>query len=216
MQLQYNMAPAKKSNATNSSFNDDDRQQLKEINETMKKLVNEIRDLKSELAQNKEELKEIKMENAKLKQTLNVNIFSTGAINQYGRRTNIHEVPENTTEKDDGEKIVKKVVKEIARNSNRNCNGTWHITARLGCPSSTLPRKNTNSTRKPRPIIARFLNYKTRTQFLKEKSKLKRNQKFPNTFPTEDLTPLRTKLFHYLKDQCDDDFVMCHTLNGIE
>ena len=109
------MAPAKKSNATNSSFNDDDRQQLKETNQTMKNLVNKIRDFKSELAQNKEKLKEIRMKNAKLKQALNVNIFSTDAIDRCGRRANIRiqGVPKNTTEKDDGEEIVKKIAMEL-------------------------------------------------------------------------------------------------------
>ena len=152
----HNMMPAKKSNATNSSFNDDDRQQLKEIHQTTKNLVNEMRDLKSELAQNKEELKEIKMENAKLKQTLNVNILSTNAIDQYGRRTNIriYGVPENTTEKDDGEEIVKEITMELSIKL-----PDWGVQR-----AHRLGSKRPNSARKPRPTIARFVNYKTRNK----------------------------------------------------
>ena len=177
------MAPAKKSNATNSRFNDDDRQQLKEINETIKKLVlNEIRDLKSELAQNKKELKDIKMENAKLKQALNVNIFSTDAIDQYGRRTNIriHGVPKNTTEKDDGEEIVKEIAMELGIKLQ-----DWDVQR-----AHRLGRKRPNSTRKPRPINARFLNHKTRTHILKEKSKLKKISKIPQYIPNRRSNPL--------------------------
>ena len=30
----------------------------------------------------------------------------------------------------------------------------------------------------------------------------------------EDITPLRKRLLNYVKTKCDDQFVMCHTMNG--
>ena len=200
------MALAKKSSTKESNFNKDDRQQLREINQTMKKLVDEIRELKAEIEVNKAELKEVKTENTKFKQAPNLNIFSTDALDQYGRRNNIriHGVPEAPAEKDDGEEIVNEIAMELGIELQ-----DWDIQR-----AHRLGSKRSNSACKPRPIIARFLNYKTRNQFLKAKSKLKSNPKFPNAFLTEDLTPLQSKLFHYVKDECDDEFVMCHTLKG--
>ena len=37
---------------------------------------------------------------------------------------------------------------------------------------------------------------------------------FKNAFITEDLTPLRSKLLNYVKNECDGKFVLCHTYNG--
>ena len=48
------------------------------------------------------------------------------------------------------------------------------------------------------------------------KSKLKEcnDEKFKNAFITEDLTPLRSKLLNYVKNDCKGKFVLCHTYNG--
>ena len=46
------------------------------------------------------------------------------------------------------------------------------------------------------------------------KSKLKKLENFTYCFITEDLTPLRVKLLHYVKNECDDKFVLVHTMNG--
>ena len=69
---------------------------------------------------------------------------------------------------------------------------------------------------KPRPIIARFVKCKHRNDVLFSKSKLQEcnDEKFKNAFITEDLTPLRSKLLNYVKNECDGKFVLCHTYNG--
>ena len=84
------MAPLSKNGATQNgnNFTGEDREQLKEINSTMKKLIDEIKEMKYELDYAKEELKEIKIENAELKQALNINTFKTDALDQYERKTN--------------------------------------------------------------------------------------------------------------------------------
>ena len=72
----------------------------------------------------------------------------------------------------------------------------------------------TSRNAKPRPVIVRFVSYQKRNEFLFEKSKLKKSMHFGNAFITEDLTPLRSKLLRYVKKECDDDFVLCHSFNG--
>ena len=107
------MAPSSKKGATQNgnNFTEEDREQLKEINSTMKTLLDKIKEMKYELDYAKEELKEVKIENARLKQALNINNFKTDALDQYERRTNIriHGIPEANSGKDDGEEKVKAI-----------------------------------------------------------------------------------------------------------
>ena len=63
-------------------------------------------------------------------------------------------------------------------------------------------------------VIVRFLSYKKRCEFLYPKSKLKEADTLNDIFITEDLTPLRIKLFRYLKNECCNQFVMVHTYTG--
>ena len=56
----------------------------------------------------------------------------------------------------------------------------------------------------PRPVIARFVNYKKRNEFIYTKSKLKDLEGYTYAFITEDLTPLRSKLLHYIKANCEN------------
>jgi len=46
------------------------------------------------------------------------------------------------------------------------------------------------------------------------KSKLRSSEQFKDIFIAEDLTPMRAKLLNYIKDECKNDFVLCHTING--
>ena len=66
---------------------------------------------------------------------------------------------------------------------------------------------------RPRPVIARFVNYKKRNEFIYAKSKLKDLESYTNAFITEDVTPLRSKLLHNIKTNCEN-FVLAHTING--
>ena len=60
----------------------------------------------------------------------------------------------------------------------------------------------------------RFTSFKKRQEFIKSKSQLKGNKKYPKIFITEDLTQLRAKLFNYVRETCKDKYVHFHTLNG--
>ena len=62
--------------------------------------------------------------------------------------------------------------------------------------------------------MVRFLSYKKRNEFLKAKSRLRDSKHFPDAFITEDINPLRSKLLHYVKNECGEKFVLCHTING--
>ena len=186
----------------NRSFSEEDRQELHEINDTIKLIVHEIKNLKEELQISNYKVKHLEAENEKLKKSVNLTLFKLDALEQYGRRENlrIYGLPESNSTNDDGEEAVLKIAKVLNIDLNSNDIQRAH---RMGRPSS-----------KPRPVIARFLSYKKRNQMLFAKSKLKINPEFTNAFITEDLTPLRHKLLKYVKYECDDKFVLCHTING--
>ena len=57
------------------------------------------------------------------------------------------------------------------------------------------------------------MNRNKRNEFIYAKSKLKDLESYINAFITEDLTPLRSKLLHYIKTNCEN-FVLAHTING--
>ena len=77
-----------------------------------------------------------------------------------------------------------------------------------------LGKKTKNIERKPRPVIAQFVLFKKRNEILFAKSKLKNSAEFQNVFISEDLTPLRSKLLQYVKKENNNNFVLCHTING--
>ena len=89
-------------------FSDKDRQQLQEINETVKLLKDELQSLKGELAESKSLVNAVKAENAQLKQALKLTNFKLDNLEQYGRRENlrIHNIPEPLTNMEDGEEKV--------------------------------------------------------------------------------------------------------------
>ena len=94
-------------------------------------------------------------------------------------------------------------------------NGTYKdVIAWAKSCSSAIKQTLAATVKKPRPIIARFLSFKKRNDFLFSKSKLKTSERFPDIYLTEDLTQLRYKLLNYVRTKCGDKFVMCHTYNG--
>ena len=111
------MSPKNRTNQNelSSGFNNEDRQQLTEINVTIKKLVEEVEYLKEEVEESKLKYEEIKTENEKLKQIVNTTFFKVDELEQYGRRENIRilGVAERTDERDDGEEVVTKVAKAL-------------------------------------------------------------------------------------------------------
>ena len=91
-------------------WSNQDRKQSKEINVSFKKLVNE---LKRQLAMNKRILEEANEENQPLKQQLNLSLYKSDSLEQFGRRENlrIYNVPESANKKDDGEDIIIEIAK---------------------------------------------------------------------------------------------------------
>ena len=47
-----------------------------------------------------------------------------------------------------------------------------------------------------------------KSEFLHAKKKLKENAIYKSAFITEGLTPLRVKLLKYVKEECEDNFVL--------
>ena len=111
------MSPKNRTNRMelSSGFNDEDRQQLTEINLTIKKLVEEVEYLKEQVEESKLKYEEIKTENEKLKQIVNTTFFKVDELEQYCRRENIRilGVAERNDERDDGEEVVTNVAKAL-------------------------------------------------------------------------------------------------------
>jgi len=66
----------------------------------------------------------------------------------------------------------------------------------------------------PHPIIARFVSYKKRNEFLTNKQDLKYVDGKQHVFACEDLTPLWYKLLKYMQKSCSDTFTSCYTRDG--
>ena len=179
-------------------FSDKDRQQLQKIKKTVKLLMDELQSLNSELAESKSLVNAVKAENAQLKHALNLTNFKLDNLEQYGGREKlkIHNIPEPLTNIEDGEEKVLKLAEALKINLSSIEIQRAH---RLG-------KKKMNM--KPRPIIVRFQSYKKRSEFLYRKSNLKNHEEFHNAFISEDLTPTRAKLLRYLKEECNNNFVL--------
>ena len=182
-----------------SNFTKADRQKLSKIYDTVENLTRQVSNLQRSLKRSNKKIKELKSENEQLKQAVNMNIQEIDNLEQYSRRENIriHGVPEPQGKKDDGEEVVVELAEKLGVNIESYDIQRAH---RLGRKRSPLA--------KPCPIIARFVKYKHRNDILFSKSKLKNcnNGKFNNAFITEDLTPLRSKLLNYVKNDCDGKF----------
>ena len=192
----------------------EDREILLGINNTVNELKDEIITLRHELDKAKKEVTQVKTENARLKQAINLNIYSQDDLDQHNRRENIriYGVPESSGKRNDGEDILFQIAKELdieldawdvqrchrlGRKPNRRANGKWN-----------------NGCAKPRRIIARFVSFKKRNEFMFTKAELKKSENFHNCFITEDLTQLRYKLLNYVKNNCNSRFFMCSSYNG--
>ena len=174
-------------------------------------MAKEIKMLKTQLERSKSKVKRLEIENPQLKQTANLTLYKLDFLEQYGRRENlrIHHVPKNKIKKenkkaiDDGEEIILKVAKCLNVNLQSSDIQRPH----------RLCKKRLNSE-KPRSIIVRFVSYKKRNEILFAKSKQKNSQEFLNAFLLEDLTLLRSKLLQYVKKECNNKNLLCHTNNG--
>ena len=117
----------------------------------------------------------------------------------------IHGIPESTDSvDDDGEKVILKMAKDLNIELKDSDIQRAH---RLG-------RKRVNSNSRPRSIIIRFVSLKKRNKFFIAKSKLRNLKQYENDFISKDLTILKSRLLNYVTNECDDNFVLCHTCNG--
>ena len=89
------------------------RERLNEIYEQITEILDEIKSLRKEVSANKDEIKRLKIENLKLKQAANLNIFHTDNLEQHSRRENIriYGIPESNSHnnRDDGETSLLKI-----------------------------------------------------------------------------------------------------------
>ena len=184
-----------------SAFNEDDKKQLHEINDLIKTLVQEVKTLKEDLKVSNLKVKNLEIENARLKKATNLTLFKLDALDQYSPRENlrIYGVPETNNNNDDGEDVVLRIAKFLQI----DLQGMYIYIQR----AHRLGKKTNNKERKLRPVIARFVSFKKRNEILSAKCKLKNSAEFQNVFISEDLTPLRFKLLHYVKTENNNKFV---------
>ena len=118
-------------------------------------------------------------------QKTNLLVFKLNRQEQYIRRENIliYGVEENKEDNDDGEKVLFKIADELEIDLKDNEIQRVH-------PLGQRRRNNEN----PRPIIARFVSYKKRYEFLTNKRELKNIEGRQHVFVSEDFTPLWYKL----------------------
>ena len=71
--------------------------------------------LKNNFAIYEQKLTEAEVANERLKQELNLSLYKTDALEQYGRRENlgIYSVPESNNNIDDGKEMTPKIAKEM-------------------------------------------------------------------------------------------------------
>ena len=111
------------------------------------------------IAANKDKIEQLKIENFKIKQAANLNIFHADNLEQYSRRENIriYRIPESTSHnsRNDGETNLLKIATALQLILNQKIFKEFIVLEKKYSPSA-----------KPRPIIARFISYKKRNQFL--------------------------------------------------
>jgi len=168
------------------------------LNEIQKKMVQYEKKL-DQLGEEKEQLRD------EMVQKTNLLVFPLDRQEQYIRKENIlvHGVEQKKEDNDDGEKVLFKIADELEIDLEDNKIQRVH---RLG----QKRRKNEN----PRPIIARFVSYKNRNEFLTNKRELKNIEERQHVFVCEDLTPLRYKLLKHMQKSCSDTFTSSYTRNG--
>jgi len=156
----------------------------------------------NKLNQHEEKKEQLRVE---MVQKTNLLVFQLDRQEQYLGRENIliYRVEENKEDNDDGEKVLFKIADELEIYLEGNEIQRVH---RLG-----QKRRNNEN---PSPIIARFVSYKKRNEFLTKKRELKNIKGRQHVFVYEDLTPLRYNLLKYMQKSCSDTFTSCYTRNG--
>ena len=193
--------------------------QLKETmliqNEKLDKLTNITQNLENKLSRIQKKMVdyENKLNQLEKKEQLrdemvhktNLLVFQLDRQEQYIRRETIliYGVEENKEDNDDREKFLFKITDELEIDLEDNEIQGVH---RLG-----QKRRNNEN---PRPIIARFVSYKKRNEFLTNKRELKNIEGRQHVFVCEGLIPLRYKLLKYMQKSCSDTFTSCYTWNG--
>ena len=106
------MSSGRKQNKTDN-FNQNDKERLNKIYKQLTEILDEIKSLRKEMLANKDKIEQLRIENLKLKQAANLNIFHTDNLEQYSRRENIriYGIPESTTHnnRDDRETSLLKI-----------------------------------------------------------------------------------------------------------
>ena len=134
---------------------------LLEVKSTVSSIWDKLVGLESKLVKVQNENVKLKQENQKFKSLMHTEYFRTDELDQYSRRENVRIFgkPEDYTVKDDAKKQLLKLAGELDI-SLQEKDIRVH---RLG-------KKKRSNADKPRGIIARFVSYAKKQEFIKEKN----------------------------------------------
>ena len=197
-----------------------------QVNEKLDNLIETMNLLREENRELKKDVGMLKEENAVLKAKVNLNFYANDKQNQYGRKESfrIHKYPEPANNDDDNsfeavEAVAKKLNIDISKDMIQRCHRVGKV------------------RRRPRSIIVKLKSWDKRMEFIKAKRNLRNadwselskvdcednadeNEDGKNAldiFITEDLSPFRLKILHYIKDlnkEGPERFDRITTFNG--
>lgn len=116
------------------------------------------------------------------------NTYEIDRQNQYSRRENVRIIGVQETNDENVTDIVLNMMKSLKVDVDHNDIAACH---RIG---------ENRGSGKPRPIIIRFVNREKKYQLFRRKKELKDHSEFSKVYIHEDLTMMRLKLYHYVKN----------------
>ena len=179
---------------------------LDKLTNITQNLENKLNGIQQKMVEDENKLNQLEEEKKQLRdemvQKTNMLVFQLDRQEQYIRENILtYGIEENKEDNDDGEKVLFRLADELQIDLEDNEIQRVH---RLG-----QKRRNNEN---PRPIIARFVSYKKRNEFLTNKRDLKHIDGRQHVFVCEDLTPLRYNLLRYMQKSCSDTFTSLATL----
>ena len=136
---------------------------------------------------------------------------------QYGRLESISGINLGIFGNMSAEEIIFEIAKEIERKSE----GPDKNPVVIDLHSSDIERchflGNKTARENKKKLICKFGSYKMRMKFIKNKRLINSQTtgRFKDVFICEDLTPMRSRLVWFIKNNHSDKFCNVHTMNGV-
>ena len=196
-------------------FTERDRQKQDDMVRLLKKQTKVIKQLKGYLRQANDVIHKQSLQINDLRREHNLTNYRLDTQQQYGRKNSMRVLNLDNFKDMDPEEIIFEIAKEIEKKTKDDENKVeFNISSKdierchfLGGEKSTRKKK----------LICKFGSYKMRMKFIKNKRLInsQTSGKFKEVFICEDLTPLRSRLIWFIKENFSHKFCSVHTMNGI-